>query len=66
MVTEIWVNTGSGNGLLPDGTKPLPESVLTSRQWGSLQADILCNECENGTFEIIAKSLRRYRCDKHV
>ena len=26
---EIWVNTGSGNGLLPDGTKPLPEPVLT-------------------------------------
>ena len=25
MTTEIWVNIGSGNGLLPDGTKPLPE-----------------------------------------
>ena len=25
MATEIWVNIGSGNGLLPDGTKPLPE-----------------------------------------
>ena len=23
------VNIGSGNGLLPDGTKPLPEPVLT-------------------------------------
>ena len=22
---QIWVNIGSGNGLLPDGTKPLPE-----------------------------------------
>ena len=32
MVTYIWVNTGSGNGLLPDGTKPLPEAVLTNRQ----------------------------------
>ena len=29
MVTEIWVNFGSGNGLLPDGTKPLPEPMLT-------------------------------------
>ena len=28
MVAEIWVNIGSGNGLLPDGTKPLPEPVL--------------------------------------
>ena len=24
MKTENWVNIGSGNGLLPDGTKPLP------------------------------------------
>ena len=23
MVTQIWFNTGSGNGLLPDSTKPL-------------------------------------------
>ena len=29
MATWILVNTGSGNGLLPDGTKPLPEPVLT-------------------------------------
>ena len=27
-----WVNTGSGNGLLPDGTKPLPEQVLIYHQ----------------------------------
>ena len=33
MATEIWVNIGSGNGLLPDGTKPLPEPMLTDRQW---------------------------------
>ena len=29
MSTEIWVNIGPGNGLLPDGTKPLvPEPML--------------------------------------
>ena len=28
MATEIWVNIGLGNGLLPDGTKPLPEPML--------------------------------------
>ena len=28
MATEIWVNIGSGNGLLPDSTKPLPEPML--------------------------------------
>ena len=27
------VNFGSGNGLLPDGTKPLPEPMLTDHQW---------------------------------
>ena len=31
----IWVNIGLGNGLLPDGTKPLPEPMLTY-QWGSV------------------------------
>ena len=29
MALEILVNTGSGIGLLPDGTKPLPEPMLT-------------------------------------
>ena len=32
MASDILVNTGSGNGLLPDGTKPLPESMLTYYQ----------------------------------
>ena len=32
MATEIWVNIGSGNGLLPDGTKPLPETMWTYHQ----------------------------------
>ena len=27
------VNIGSGYGLLPDGTKPLPEPMLTDHQW---------------------------------
>ena len=29
MEMQMAVNTGSGNGLLPDGTKPLPEPMLT-------------------------------------
>ena len=32
--TPIWFNIGSGNGLLPEGTKPLPEPMLTSHHWG--------------------------------
>ena len=29
MATEIWVNIGSDNGLLPNGTKPLPVPLFT-------------------------------------
>ena len=32
MAVEILVNTGSGNGLVPDGTKQLPEPMLTGHQ----------------------------------
>ena len=37
-VLTLWicVNIVSGNGLLPGGTKPLPEPMLTYRQWDSL------------------------------
>ena len=30
MAIAILINIGSGNGLLPDGNKPLPEPMLTS------------------------------------
>ena len=30
------VNVGSGNGVLPDITKTLPEPILTSHLWGSV------------------------------
>ena len=33
-VTRIWVNIGSGNDLLPDGAKPLPEPMLIYNQEG--------------------------------
>ena len=29
LVTWNWINIGSGKGLLPDSTKPLPELMLT-------------------------------------
>ena len=32
MRSEILVNTGSGNGLLPDGIKPLPKPMLSYHQ----------------------------------
>ena len=33
MVAHILVNTGWGNDLLPDGTKPLPQPMLIYHQW---------------------------------
>ena len=36
MLTYIWVNTGSGNGLLPDGSKSSPELMFTNHQWALL------------------------------
>ena len=40
MAIWIWVNICVGNGLLPDGIKPLPEQILTSPTifcWGQLE-----------------------------
>ena len=34
MAAGVLVNIGPGNDLLPDGTKPLPEPMLTDDQWG--------------------------------
>ena len=36
MMSGILVKIGSGNGLLPDGIKPLPAPMLTYHQWGSV------------------------------
>ena len=61
---KIRINIGSGNGLLPDSTTPLPQPMLTSHWWSSVaftgeqfhiyhaQAAILYNELGNRTFEI--------------
>ena len=36
MATQMCVNIGSGNGLMPNGTKPLPELMLTYGQSDSV------------------------------
>ena len=36
--SQILVNIGSGNGLLPDGTKPLPEPMLNYRKYGPVMS----------------------------
>ena len=47
MATQIWINIGSGNGLLPDGTKPLPEPMLTSHWCRSVTVtwEQFCSKC---------------------
>ena len=44
MATQIWANIGSSNGLLPDGTKPLPEPTLT---YGLITKGILWHSPES-------------------
>ena len=41
MATKNWVKIGSDNGLLPDGTKPLPEQMLiiSKVQWQSAKGN---------------------------
>ena len=36
MATQILVNIGSGDGLLLDGTKSLPEPMLTYHKYSSM------------------------------
>ena len=36
--TWIWINTGSGNGLLPEGIKPSPDPMLTYHQQSPVTA----------------------------
>ena len=38
-----WVNIGSCNVFLPDGTKPLPEPMLTYHQWSCIA--FIYNQC---------------------
>ena len=54
MATQILVSIDSGNGLLPDGAKPLPEPMLTYRKyrpvtfiWGNFTRDTPAINHEN-------------------
>ena len=51
--TYIWVNIASGNGMLPDGTKPSPEPMLTNPSWG-----LLVPEGNFAQISILAMSLK--------
>ena len=41
MATLVWVNINSDNGLVPDGTKPLPELMLTDHQLGYVAFNLM-------------------------
>ena len=46
MSTKSWANIGSVNGLLPYGTKPLPEQMLLLIDdflWHSLESNFITN-----------------------
>ena len=46
-----FVNIGSGNGLLPDGTKPLPEPMLTRDCWYPSQCNVkICSKYAGKNF----------------
>ena len=67
-------NIGSGNGLVPDGTKPLPEPMLTYHQWHSsmgyftagISAINHCNWLEKYSSKISLKSPRPHWVNKLV
>ena len=65
MATEIWVNFGSGNGLLPDGTKPLPEPMLTNQHLG-LMAFIRGHYHEKIWKERVKTTSTVYECTKSL
>ena len=41
---DILVNIGSGNGFLPDGTKPLSESISTYHQYSDIHRRTISQE----------------------
>ena len=44
MATEIWVNIGSGNGFLPDGTKLLPDIDWSSVKFSDIHIRAISQE----------------------
>ena len=58
MFTLLLVNIGSGNGMLPDGTKPLSEPMLTYVNWNKFKWNFHQNQMRSVTkmhFKMSAK-----------
>ena len=67
MGTNMWVNIGSGNGLMPDGIKPLLETLLTNYQWvlvaftlKGISQEILKISVLDRSFKIINQTLQQH------
>ena len=62
MATEIWANFGAGNGLLREGTKPLPEPILTYQKgpaaflWGQFDIGYISQQSLKLTGKLLYKS----------
>ena len=63
MVTESQANIGSGNGVLPEGTKPFPEpnvdlsSVINNVLWYSYENNFICKKPWPSMNEISFKNI---------
>ena len=51
METEIMAHSGSGNGSVPSGTKPLPEPMLTRHYWHLSNRKCIRCAVQNLSFE---------------
>ena len=55
----IWVDIGSSNDVLPEGTKPLPEPMLTNDQYGS----IALTKDQFHRYRLFKNYLKKYTCN---
>ena len=62
MVSQICINFGWGTGLLPDGTKPLPQPMLTYHQLGSVALNLRPISQEVLMISIHKMSIKKYIC----
>ena len=66
MATQVWVNIGSNNGLLPDGTKPLPEPMLMYDQLGHVAFTWWQYSMEMLTMSLIKRGLTLVEVSQHA
>ena len=66
MATEIWVNISSGNGLLPDGTKPLPEPMLTDHQSSDNQLRAISQKLPQSSITKISLNITYVKCHSNL